>query len=241
VQNESSVALLDSIGIKNSTISGDTRFDRVFQIVKQERSFPEIEQFINNKPVFVAGSTWPADENRLQAMINSDTGIKFIIAPHEINRDHIKNFISGCHKKVILYSSMTADEIPGADVLIIDTIGILSHLYRYATISYIGGGFGKGIHNILEAVTFGIPVLFGPNYHKFQEARDLIEQKGAYEVNNEEEIIKITLKLLHDQSLYAKCVDTCKQYIGSKIGATQMILDQVFKEENINNLKTNTI
>jgi len=233
VQNKSSVELLEAAGIKNSTISGDTRFDRVFQIVNQKRSFPEIEQFCKNSPVFVAGSTWPADESRLQAMVNSDTGIKYIIAPHEINRDHINSFIAGSNKKVILYSSMTAENIPGAEVLIIDTIGILSHLYRYASISYIGGGFGKGIHNILEAVTFGKPVIFGPNYQKFQEARDLIDQKGAFEVNNGKEITEITQQLLHDQSLYTECADTCKQYIKSKIGATQMILDQVFKKEDI--------
>ena len=228
IQNEASKDLLNSIGIEQCTISGDTRFDRVLKIAENERSFPMIERFAEGSNLIVAGSTWPQDETMILNLINNpENNFKFIIAPHEINQEIIHGFIKKCNQKIIKYSEAKEESIDKANVLIIDSIGLLAFLYRYAKIAYIGGGFGKGIHNILEAVTFGKPVIFGSNFTAFQEANDLIGLKGAFSISSEKEFLQIIEKLLNNELFYRNSVNVCTKYIQDKAGATTIILDKI--------------
>ncbi|MCB0807291.1 MAG: 3-deoxy-D-manno-octulosonic acid transferase, partial [Bacteroidales bacterium] len=195
VQNQTSAGLLHSIGIENVTISGDTRFDRVADIALQPKKFPVVEKFAEGSKVLLAGSSWPADERFLPSLLKQQE-LKLIIAPHEIHEEHLKSietmFPEG---QIIRFSKATDHNIGSAEVLLIDGIGFLSSLYQYCDIAHIGGGFGKGIHNILEAVTFGKPVVFGPNYRKFNEAVELIQNGGAFTIKDEKEFLTITGKL----------------------------------------------
>jgi len=235
VQNRSSLELLDSIGIKNAKISGDTRFDRVFAISQKTQKYPLVAKFTEGKKVFLAGSTWQPDEELIEQLADKNKNdIKFIIAPHEVHEERIRSLISRFGKhKVLRHSESDEININHADILIIDGIGFLSSLYQYCDVAYIGGGFGKGIHNILEAATFGKPVIFGPNYFKFQEAVELISQGGAISVNNINELFKNTDKLLKEADYYRTCSEICKNYIISKCGATHIILDNLQKIINI--------
>ncbi len=233
VQNEESKILLEKIGFQNITISGDTRFDRVFEIAQQVKSFPIIEEFAKNNFVIILGSSWKADEEILFDYINNESNnIKFIIAPHEIQESNILRIIKNISKKTIRYSK--ADEAIAIDyeVLIVDNIGMLSSIYQYGTVAYIGGGFGSGIHNILEPATFGLPVLFGPDYHKFQEAIDLIEQGGAFEVNSKKMATEKLDKLFIDKKYCTAAGIICKKYVEDNKGATQIILNHVQKHFN---------
>ena len=200
VQNKESQQLLNSIGINQVTVSGDTRFDRVADITKDVKDFPVINKFCQGSDVFIAGSTWQPDEEIITKLINSEkTNYKFIIAPHLVDKPHIASLVDRIKKgHVMLFSEADEENVMYSKVLVIDCIGILSHLYRYGKISYIGGGFGSGIHNILEAATFGMPVIFGPKYHKFREAIDLIKAKGAFSISNESEFMNIVLKLSNE-------------------------------------------
>jgi len=228
VQNEVSQKLLNTIGISRCSISGDTRFDRVLEIANIKNPFPLIEKFSAGKNVVVAGSTWPQDEVLILDLINSqEDNFKFIIAPHEINPDRIRGFINKCNRKAIRYSEAKEESVNTVDVLIIDSIGILSFLYRYAKFAYIGGGFGKGIHNILEAVTYGLPVIFGPGYTTFQEANDLVKLQGAFSIKNREDLFGIFDKLQNDELFYQNGVSVCTQYIQEKAGATAIILSKI--------------
>jgi len=231
VQNEESKILLENTGFQNITISGDTRFDRVFEIAQQVKSFPIIEQFAKNNFVVILGSSWKADEEILFDYINNESNnIKFIIAPHEIHEANILRIIKNITKKTTRYS--TADEALIADyeVLIIDNIGMLSSIYQYGTVAYIGGGFGSGIHNILEPATFGLPVLFGPDYHKFQEAIDLIELGGAFEVSSKKTTTEKLDKLFIDKKYCIEAGNICKKYVETNKGATQIITEHIKKQ-----------
>jgi len=227
VQNKQSLELLQSIGIKNCLISGDTRFDRVFEIAKKAKDSPIVEKFVNNKKVLLGGSTWPPDENQIQALAEKNRGqLKIIIAPHEVGSERIesiKKTFSGF--KTILISEADKEPVKEAEILIVDGIGYLSSLYQYCSVAFIGGGFGKGIHNILEAVTFGKPVIFGPNYKKFKEARDLVEKKGAFSVTNGNELQAVYEKLFSDLEFYNSDSKVCSEYVKSNTGATKKILD----------------
>jgi len=173
VQNEKSAQLLQSIGLNNFTVSGDTRFDRVAAIARGAKKIPLVEKFKNNQPLLIAGSTWKPDEELLAGFINSHPHLKVVFAPHEVtpaNMNRLEQLLKTSH---IRLSKAGENEIDRYQVLIIDSIGLLSSLYQYGNVAYIGGGFGVGIHNILEAATFGLPVIFGPNYEKFKEAVDL--------------------------------------------------------------------
>lgn len=228
VQNEQSVSLLRKIGIDQVSISGDTRFDRVFEAAAGKRSFPDIENFVAGNRVVLAGSTWPEDEEMLIAVINKkELAAKYIIAPHEIHRDRIDRFISRVDAKTICYTSASPDEYKSADILIIDTIGILLHLYQYATVAYIGGGFGKSIHNILEAATFGKPVIFGPNHHKFQEAKDLLAVSGAFCIASQGELYCTIDMLFNMDSFYQNSSATCAAYVSKRTGATALIMNKL--------------
>ncbi len=220
VQNEESEALLKSIGINNVTLSGDTRFDRVYENAQNPKKLASIEQFCGEYPVFIAGSTWPDDEKLLVSLTTQHPDWKFIIAPHEIGTSHIQdieNLMPSAIKFSDLNAQFTGEE---AQILIINNIGMLSSLYQYAKVAYIGGGFGTGIHNTLEAAAFGLPVIFGPKYDKFQEAKDLIGIGAAKSITNVDELNNAfeLFKLNERAALNAQ------KYVSDKKGATALIL-----------------
>ena len=228
VQNKESKKLLNSIGYQNVTISGDTRFDRVSEVASQKKSFPLIEQFKGTSELFVAGSTWEPDESLISDLIAANIpNLKFLIAPHEVHPEHINQILKKFNGNKLKFSEANEANLKQANILIIDSIGILLHLYQYSTITYIGGGFSDGIHNILEAATFGNPVIFGPKYQKFQEAKDLLKQGGAFNINNSSELISITKKLLEDKNFHIKTSKTCTDYVIQNKGATEIIINSL--------------
>lgn len=225
LQDKSSELLLHSIGYTNTTIAGDTRFDRVYEISKNTTSYPFVQQFCKNTSTFIIGSSWNDDERVISQAFKTLNTYKLIIAPHEIDEQHIQSIEEkfSVYGNCIRYTKATDATITNVNVLIIDNIGMLSSLYQYATIAYIGGGFGKGIHNILEAATFGLPIIFGPNYHKFLEAKELISQKGAFTINDVADL-ESTLHYLSIKSNQESASANSKKYIQSNIGATNKIL-----------------
>ncbi len=227
IQDEKSGELLKSIGFENYSVVGDTRFDRVSEIAASAPKFEEIEKIISGKKVLVAGSTWPPDEDILVEYINnSQDDFKFIIAPHEIGDDKIKTLISKLKVPYIRYTEINKAENKDAKVLIIDTIGMLSFIYQYADVAYIGGGFGKGIHNILEAATFGIPVIFGPKHMKFKEAVDLLELEGGFTISNKKEFAELLSTLFYSETfiVYENSKLKAKEYVQKMSGATEFIM-----------------
>jgi len=230
VQNQESVTLLNSIGIAQVLKSGDTRFDRVFKIAQNTKSFPLIEKFSENENVLLAGSTWPADEEALHHLIHQIEGLKMIIAPHEIKEERIKSLMSLFNdNKIVRFSEADINNIDQAKILIIDGMGFLSQLYQYCTLAYIGGGFGNGIHNTLEAATFGKPVVFGPNYLKFAEAIDLIKLNGAFSINKKENLGQVVSQLLKNDKALLSASQTCQNYVKGEKGATDIILNKISK------------
>ena len=185
IQNEKSAELLTSIGISNYSITGDTRFDRVAAISANSAKFPMIEKWKENQPLIVIGSSWKPDEDLLVEFINKHkAGTRFIIAPHEVSENNIQRIEQSLQKKSIRFSQTEGRDISEIRAIIIDSIGILSSLYQYGEIAYIGGGFGVGIHNTLEAATYGMPIVFGPNYLKFDEACNLVSLGAAFPINS---------------------------------------------------------
>jgi 3-deoxy-D-manno-octulosonic-acid transferase len=228
VQDDQSIALLASLGLKNTTRAGDTRFDRVAGIALNGKQLPLIEKFKADHLMVVAGSTWKPDEELLAGFIHSNPGVKFIIAPHETKKMNIERLKTLLKTSVACYTEANEKTVQNYQVLIIDTIGVLSTIYRYADIAYIGGGFGVGIHNTLEAAIFGMPILFGPNYLKFNEATSMVKLQVAYPVNNYDQLNTVLGSLLSDPSqregIAARCIDYTKQ----NLGATKSIMDSVF-------------
>jgi 3-deoxy-D-manno-octulosonic-acid transferase len=225
VQNEESKTLLNSLGITQVAVSGDTRFDRVTENGKNKKELKEIDTFCGSSKVLVVGSTWPADEELLNTIIESYPNWKYIIAPHEISEANLQQLEKQLLGKTIRYSNLKAHKSALPQVLIIDNIGLLSSLYAYGTIAYIGGGFGKGIHNTLEAAAYGLPVIFGPNYQKFQEAKDLIELKAGFSISNHAELNNC-FKLLQADT-HKKAGKQAKAYVDSHTGATAQILEKI--------------
>jgi 3-deoxy-D-manno-octulosonic-acid transferase len=225
VQNQISKELLNSIGFQNVTVSGDTRFDRVANQIGQDNSLDFIEAFKDSKLCVVAGSTWPEDEALLEDFINlSSNEIKFIIAPHNIKPDHIKSFKERLNKKTILYSEKENKNLSNYQVFIIDTIGLLSKIYSYADIAYVGGAAGNtGLHNILEPATFGLPIVTGNNFDKFPEAKQLLELAGLYSVGTKEELAQILSKLLNDDDFRARTGQIAGHFINTNTGATRIV------------------
>jgi 3-deoxy-D-manno-octulosonic-acid transferase len=220
VQNKESKDLLAQIGITNITIGGDTRFDRVAENAAFPKHLELVEAFSRNHKVFVAGSTWPADEQLLRVLATSNPDWKFIIAPHEINKTHIAA-IQSLYPDSIKYSNGSLDI--NAQVLIIDNIGLLSSIYQYGKIAYIGGGFGVGIHNTLEAAAFGIPVIFGPNYQRFQEAKDLIFIGAGKSITDDKDLSNAFKSLLSTP----QSGKIAKQYVDENTGSTQKIFNHL--------------
>ncbi len=229
VQDENSARLLKITGIEKFTISGDTRFDRVATIAKSAKDIPVVDKFIAGKPAIVAGSTWKPDEEMLAGFINNNHSVKWIIAPHEVTPENVDKLERLLKKPSVRLSLANPLEIHYYDVIIVDSIGLLSSLYRYGKIAYIGGGFSKGIHNILEAATFGLPVVFGPKYKKFREACDLIHEGGAFPVHSPDELENTLLRLISDAKLLEKASLASKVYVKNNRGATQLIVNQIFQ------------
>ena len=232
VQNKVSQDLLSSINISNVTIAGDTRFDRVSDILHQNNSLDFVAKFTQNKHTLVAGSTWKEDEDLIVDYINNHAKAdeKFIIAPHNINSKEIKELQKSINKKTILFSEKETGNLSENQVFIIDTIGLLTKIYSYATVAYVGGGLKTGLHNILEPATFGVPIIFGANkYKKFQEANDLLQLKGATIVTNNKDFSSIFTTLKNNLKVRTISGNTNHQYITDNIGATQTIMNYIKK------------
>jgi len=227
VQNETSKQLLNTIDLQNVTVSGDTRFDRVFDITKQDNSIAFIQEFTSGKRVLVAGSTWKKGEELLIEYINNHASEneRFIIAPHTINAKEISDLKNALTKKTVLFSNPTKES--DAQVLIIDSIGMLTKIYSYADIAYVGGGFGAGLHNILEPATFGVPILIGPNSHKFNEAKELLRLGACKTIHSNAEF-NMELKLLFDNvDESERKGNIAKEYIAKNTGASRLIMSYI--------------
>lgn len=224
-QNTDSVNMLKWIGITNAGLAGDTRFDRVVELPKQHQEISEAARFSQNHETIVAGSTWPADEEILKVLLENNKSLKAIIAPHEIHAEHIDS-IKKLFPKALLFSKFstyTDEQITSSQVLVIDNIGMLSALYYYGRMAYIGGGFGAGIHNTLEAATYGMPVIFGPKYEKFQEAIDLLELGAGFSVSSENDLNEIYTALQNSEK-HLMASRAAKNYVQQRSGATQIIM-----------------
>lgn len=224
-QNPQTKQLLSSIGIEQAEVAGDTRFDRVMDIIRTGKEIELVKKFKDNQKTFVIGSCWPEDMETLSPFINENDGLlKFIIAPHEISESFLRDIEKSIEVKTCRFSEATED-IENYSVLIIDNIGMLARLYRYGEFAFIGGAFGKGLHNILEAACYGIPIFFGnKNYHKYQEAIDLIMRGGAFEVSGYAELkMKYELMISRPENFLLAC-EVTKSYVQENLGATEKIM-----------------
>lgn len=229
VQDENSVKLLKQNGINKVTIAGDTRFDRVCQITQTAENIPLVDKFVQDSRIIVAGSSWPPDEELIFDALNKleeNHDVKLIIAPHEIHEAHLQSIEKNIKQKFIRFSQANEKNITENKVLIIDNIGMLSKLYKYAEIAYVGGGFGAGIHNILEAVSYSIPVVFGTNYKKFKEAVDLVSLGSACTIRNADELYSVLERYLSDKSLLKHAGEISLTYVKKNLGAGDIILKE---------------
>ena len=241
VQNEESKRLLESIGITDVDVVGDTRFDRVLQIKEAAKQLPICEAFRKGTvsasaealpkedyKVFVAGSSWPPDEEIFIRFFNEHKDWRLLIAPHVIAEEHLKLILSLIKgKKVVRYTQTTPEEAAGADVLIIDCFGLLSSMYNYGDVAYVGGGFGVGIHNTLEAAVWNMPVIFGPNNKKFQEAQGLLKSGGGFEIHNFEEFEGLMSSMMNDEAFLKSSGVKAGAFVASLSGATDKVLSKV--------------
>jgi len=241
VQDQQSELLLKTIDITNVTVAGDTRFDRVATIVESFLPIKEIENFCGNSKILIAGSTWPTDEKLIKEVLESFPDLKLIIAPHEIHKEHLislkKLFPDSLFFSELqtLIPMITGTQHLSSNCLIIDNIGMLSKLYHYATLTYVGGGFDKGIHNVLEAAVHGKPVIFGPIFRKFNEAIDLINENAGFSISNKTELEDEIRLLLNEQELYSACCKNAGNYVLKNKGATKKIMEYI----QLNRLLTN--
>ena len=233
VQDERSKALLEEYGIRNVTVAGDTRFDRVIDVYHQAKQIPLVERFIKGTDgqqpplVFVAGSSWPEDDAIFIPYFERHPEMKLIIAPHEIHEGHLKSIEARLHRPTIRLSQATEQNVADQDCLIVDSFGLLSSLYRYGQIAYIGGGFGAGIHNTLEAAVYGMPVLFGPRFQKFKEAKDLIAVGGAFTFDNAPAFTSRMDTLLSTPEALQQSSQATGHFVPSHGGATTTILQEI--------------
>lgn len=234
VQNEESRQLLAKIGITNSTVTGDTRFDRVLQIKDAAKQLPLVEAFVGKQSsdaqqkVFVAGSSWLPDEQIFMKYFNEHTDWKLIVAPHVIGEDHLKQIAALTDRKMVRYTQATQENVVDADILIVDCFGLLSSIYHYADIAYVGGGFGVGIHNVLEAAVWNIPVIFGPNNKRFQEAQELMAAGGGFEITDDASFQQLMDCMDSDSSQLHAASKAAGNYVASGAGATRRVLDEAF-------------
>lgn len=229
VQNEASKKLLLQLGKTNVSVSGDTRFDRVAAILEKDNTLDFISEFKNDTLTVVIGSSWPKDEDLLVDYINSNTHeVKFIIAPHNIKSEQIQQLQNRINKKTVLFSEKESKNVADFDVFIIDTVGILTKIYSYADIAYVGGGFGNpGVHNILEPATFGVPIIIGPNFSHFAEATDLVNLKGCISITNSKELTDTFETLITNEIIRKKKGRICSEFVNKNKGATQLILESI--------------
>ena len=229
VQNESSKKLLLELGKTNVAVSGDTRFDRVASILEKDNSLDFIETFKNDTLTIVAGSSWPKDENLLVDYINQTSEkIKFIIAPHNIKEEQIQELKKSISKKVVLFSEKSTKNLADFDVFIIDTIGILTKIYSYSDIAYVGGGYGNpGVHNILEPATFGVPIVIGPNFSHFAEATALVNREGCISISNKKELMDAFSNLIANDNIRHEKRHICNTFVQMNKGATDIIMKKI--------------
>ena len=227
VQNEESKKLLAGIGIANTTVVGDTRFDRVLDICAAAKQLPLVQKFKGDALTFVAGSSWGPDEDIFIQYFNAHPEMKLIIAPHVVNDGHLKEIMAKLQRPCLRYTQATEENVAQAGCLIIDCYGLLSSIYRYGEISYIGGGFGVGIHNVLEAAVYGIPVIFGPNNKKFREAQHLLANKGGFEINGYEDFQQLMDKFLADEAYLKQSGKAAGDYVKNNSGAMEKIMQNI--------------
>ena len=231
VQDELSKSLLAELGVTNVVVAGDTRFDRVSAIAESAEKVAVVEQFKDNDRLFVAGSTWGPDEDILIPLINEHPDIKFVIAPHEMDEARIERILHDVKGGAVRYTQLSVGDLADKQVLVLDTMGLLSRVYGSAEWAYIGGGFGAGIHNTLEAAVYGLPVAFGPKYRKFKEARDLIELGVGRSVTEEYELKTWFDELKSDADYLARLSAIAKVYVGKHRGATERVVDAIFSQK----------
>lgn len=228
VQNETSRQLLhDELGIDNVTVSGDTRFDRVLQICSAAKQLPLVEAFKKDYKVFVAGSSWPPDEDIFIRYFNEHRDWRLVIAPHVIDEDHLQQIVSKLDRKVVRYTQATEQEAAEAECLIIDCFGLLSSIYRYGEVAYVGGGFGVGIHNVLEAAVWSVPVIFGPNNERFQEAQGLLAGGGGFQIDDYASFCQLMDRFDQDAAYRKAAGGKAGAYVSQNAGATDTILQNV--------------
>lgn len=228
VQNENSKQLLNSIGYSNVTVSGDTRFDRVSKIMEQDNQLNFMDRFKNNQFCLVSGSTWPEDEKLLVKYINAfDTHAKFVIAPHNIKPGHINELKNRIDKKCICFTELDGENPVDFEVLIVDTIGLLTKIYSYADVAFVGGAFATGLHNTLEPATFGIPIIIGPKFNGFKEAEDLVYKNGIHVVTNQSEFNNLMKRFITDDDYREKIGTINSSYVNANKGATTLIHDRI--------------
>lgn len=227
VQNEASRELLKRLGVTQVSVVGDTRFDRVIDIRRQARELPVAEAATRQGHVIVAGSTWPPDEDILIPYFNSHPDCRLILAPHVVSEDHLREIEQKLQRPALRYSQATSESAAKADCLLIDGYGLLSSIYRYATVAYVGGGFGVGIHNVPEAAVYGVPVFFGPNNRKFREARELIEAGGCFEIHSADDFNRQADRLFADAQALTQAGQAAGRYISNNAGATDAVFSVV--------------
>ena len=226
VQDLASAELLREHGVNRVLVAGDTRFDRVLEVRNQARELPVVKRFVADaSKVIVAGSTWPKDEKLLVRYLIEREDVKLVLVPHEIDREHLHVIFKYFEGRYLRYSEATEEKLQGCKVLLVDTIGVLSSIYRYGDVAYVGGGFGVGIHNTLEAAVYGMPVIFGPAWEKFREARGLIDAGGAIPVRNYSEFAKALDVAFATKAEMGK---RANDYVRSECGATEKIYDNIF-------------
>lgn len=227
VQNDHSEKLLRELGVTNVSVVGDTRFDRVLDIMNEARPLPLVERFAGCWRVLVAGSSWAPDEDVLISYFNAHPTLKLVLAPHVISKEHLIEIEAKLQRSSLRYSQATPKSVAEADCLIIDSYGLLSSIYRYATVAYVGGGFGAGIHNVPEAAVYGKPVIIGPNNKKFREAQALISNGGCREVRTAEEFNAVMDEFLSDKEALARAGEAAGSYIRSYTGAANLIYGSI--------------
>jgi len=228
LQNEESAELLRSLKLDNYSVVGDTRFDRVAHVFENVKPIPQVEQFLGGQKAIIAGSSWKAEEALLMQYFRINSAYKLIIVPHEVTKENIQRIKDMFDNRVVLYSEFTKTFTPDKNILIVDAYGLLTSLYQYGFIAIVGGGFGVGIHNILEAATFGLPVVFGPNFRKFKEAVDLTNDGGAFSISTQTHLNKTFNHLLTDKNALKNASEISRRYVAKNVGSTQIIIKKVF-------------
>jgi len=227
VQDQDSAKLLSTHHISHVSVAGDTRFDRVVAIASEAKQLPVIEKFAQNHPVYIMGSSWPADEALMIPYFNTHFSFRLIIAPHVTSESHISAICNALKRPYLRLSEATTQNVMNVECLVVDSIGLLASIYRYGTAAYIGGGFGVGIHNVLEAAVYGMPVIFGPNYQKFREATDLIRVGGGFSIHSQEALYDILNDWEIENQKIKRAGDAAARYVREQQGATEKILQYI--------------